>query len=131
MFRHVMLGCRDLDRAASFYDAVLAPLGLVRRAVVPDGGPASACWTGPGKRPPHFFVTMPFDREPASAGNGAMVAFDAPSRDAVDAAYAAGMAASGTDDGPPGLRLHYAPDYYGAYLRDLDGNKIHFVHRGG
>ena len=59
-----------------------------------------------------------------------MVAFAAPSRAAVDAAYAAAMAAGGTDEGAPGPRPKYTADYYGAYVRDPDGNKLHFVRRG-
>src|SRR5262245_3813149 len=66
----------------------------------------------------------------ASHGNGWMVAFTAPSRAAVDTAYAAAIACGGTDEGPPGLRLKYAADYYGAYVRDPEGNKLHFVTRG-
>ena len=130
MFSHVTVGCRDLARAAAFYDAVLIPLGLRRRAVTPDGGPAAACWITPGQVLPRFYVFMPFDGRPATVGNGSMTAFQAPSPGAVDAAHAAGLAASGTCDGPPGPRSHYGPGYYGAYLRDPDGNKIHLVHRG-
>jgi catechol 2,3-dioxygenase-like lactoylglutathione lyase family enzyme len=59
-----------------------------------------------------------------------MVAFTAPSPNAVDAAYAAGLLAGGHDEGEPGLRSHYGDGYYGAYLRDPDGNKVHIVHRG-
>ena len=60
-----------------------------------------------------------------------MVALAAPSRAAVDAAHAAGLTAGGFDEGAPGPRPHsFAPDYYGAYIRDLDGNKLHFVHSG-
>ena len=66
----------------------------------------------------------------ASHGNGWMVAFTAPSRAAVDAAYAAAIAFGGTDEGPPGLRPKCAADYYGAYVRDPEGNKLHFVTRG-
>jgi predicted lactoylglutathione lyase len=75
-----------------------------------------------------FFVGRPFDGRPASAGNGSMCAFQAPSREAVDQAYAAALAQGGTDAGPPGPRPHYTPNYYGAYVRDLDGNKLHVVH---
>jgi catechol 2,3-dioxygenase-like lactoylglutathione lyase family enzyme len=130
MFSHITLGCSDLDRASSFYDAVLLPLGLVRRPVTPDGGPAAACWIAPGQTLPRFYVYMPYNRLPASAGNGAMVAFLAPSQSAVDMAHKAGVAAHGLDDGPPGPRLNYGAGYYGAYLRDPDGNKVHIVHRG-
>jgi predicted lactoylglutathione lyase len=59
-----------------------------------------------------------------------MAAFTAPSRAAVDAAHAAAIAAGGYDEGAPGPRTSYAPDYYGAYIRDPDGNKLHFVRRG-
>ena len=59
-----------------------------------------------------------------------MVAFAAQSRAAVDATYAAALKVGGIDDGPPGFRPNFGPDYYGAYIRDLDGNKIHFVRRG-
>lgn len=130
MFSHVTVGTRDLERAARFYDALLGPLGLTRRPVTPDGGPAAACWVVPGRALPRFYAYVPFDGREASAGNGAMVAFAAPSPEAVDAAHAAGLAAGGTDEGPPGPRAHYGEGYHGAYLRDPDGNKIHVVHRG-
>jgi catechol 2,3-dioxygenase-like lactoylglutathione lyase family enzyme len=130
MFSHVTVGCTDLERAARFYDAVLLPLGLKRREVVPDGGPPAACWVRPGQTLPRFFVFLPFDRQPASAGNGSMVAFVAPSPEAVDDAYAAGLAAGGADAGKPGPRPNYGDGYYGAYLRDPDGNKLHAAYRG-
>lgn len=71
-----------------------------------------------------FWILRPYDKKAASAGNGVTVAFETKSRAAVDAFHAAAMAAGATDEGPPGLRLHYHPDYYAAYVRDLDGNKI-------
>ncbi|WP_419907570.1 VOC family protein [Hoeflea sp.] len=129
MFSHVNVGCSDLDRASAFYDAVLSCIGLVRRDVEPDGGPPIACWVQPGTSLPRFFVCLPFNEQPASAGNGSMVAFKAMSREAIDNAHAAGLKAGGSCEGAPGLRTHYAADYYGAYLRDPDGNKIHLVHR--
>ncbi|MEO5759766.1 MAG: VOC family protein [Mesorhizobium sp.] len=130
MFSHITVGCTDIERAAVFYDATLGPLGLLRRAVTPDGGPASACWIEPSRPLPRFYVYMPFDRKPATSGNGSMVAFSAASAAAVDAAFAAGLAAGGTEEGAPGPRPHYGNGYYGAYLRDPDGNKLHIVHRG-
>ena len=129
MFSHITVGARDLERAGRFYDAVLFPLGLQRRAVQPDGGPAALCWVAPPAALPRFYVYSPFNGGPATAGNGAMVAFVAPSPDAVDAAHAAGLARGGSDEGPPGPRPHYGDGYYGAYLRDPDGNKVHVVHR--
>ena len=129
MLSHVTVGVSDLERSGRFYDAVLGPMGWVRRAVKPDGGPPSLCWHDPVTDFPRFFAYMPFDGAPASAGNGAMTAFLAPSQDAVVEAYQAGLKSGGTDDGAPGLRLNYGPTYFGAYLRDPDGNKIHVVHR--
>ncbi|TBU98323.1 lactoylglutathione lyase [Stutzerimonas kirkiae] len=130
MFSHITVGVSDLARAAAFYDAVLAPLGLRQRPVTPDGGPTSLCWIMPGQALPRFYAYRPFDGEPASAGNGSMVAFLAPDEAAVAAAHAAGLAAGGSDEGPPGPRPRYGAGYYGAYLRDPDGNKLHIVHRG-
>jgi catechol 2,3-dioxygenase-like lactoylglutathione lyase family enzyme len=130
MFSHIHLGTRDLPRAEAFYDAVLFPIGLKRRQVIPDGGPDCACWVSPDRALPRFYVTMPFNRKEATVGNGTMVAFMAPDPAAVDKAYHGGIAAGGSDEGPPGERLHYGKGYYGAYLRDPDGNKVHIVHRG-
>ena len=130
MFSHVTVGVDDLQAAAAFYDAVLLPLGLRRRPVTPDGGPLSLCWVGPDHALPRFYAYQPFDRRAASAGNGSMVAFLAPSPQAVREAYAAGMAAGGSDEGPPGPRERYGDGYYGAYLRDPDGNKVHLACRG-
>lgn len=130
MFSHVTLGVSDLARAGAFYDALLLPLGLVRRPVMPDGGPASLCWHKPGDPLPRFYAYLPFDRRPCSAGNGTMVAFLAPAPDAVERSHAGALAAGGVDDGPPGPRERYGPDYFGAYLRDPDGNKVHIVYRG-
>ena len=126
MFSHVTIGTNDLPRAVAFYDAVLAPLGIER---VPGKYPGWAAWQRPGEAG-KLWVGRPFDGQPASLGNGCMTAFAAPSRASVDAAYALAIAAGGVDEGPPGVRTSYAPDYYGAYVRDLDGNKLHFVRRG-
>jgi len=122
MYSHLTVGTSDVERAARFFDAALAPLGLKRRAnfrVAISYAPAGA--TG-GNDP--FWVLTPLDRKPATAGNGVTVAFAAPTRAAVDQFHAAALAAGGTDDGAPGLRAHYHPNYYGAYVRDPDGNKI-------
>ena len=130
MFSHITLGVSDLARAEAFYDALLRPLGFVQRLVQPDGGPASLCWHEPGVSLPRFYAYLPFDGRPCSAGNGTMVAFLAPSEKAVDEGYAAARAAGGADEGPPGPRPQYALGYYGAYLRDPDGNKVHLAFRG-
>jgi catechol 2,3-dioxygenase-like lactoylglutathione lyase family enzyme len=130
MFSHVIFGCSDLDRASQFYDHVLSEIGLERRPISSYGGPACACWIVPGELLPRFYVSYPFDGEPASAGNGNMVAFAAPSQAAVDAAYKAALAAGAKVEGEPGERSRYGFGYYGAYFRDLDGNKVHVVYRG-
>lgn len=129
MFSHVTVGADDLAQAAAFYDALLLPLGLHQRQVEPDGGPESLCWVRPEAPFPRFYVYRPFDGAAAGAGNGSMLAFVAPTRAAVDTAYRAAMAAGGSSEGAPGLRPHYASDYYGAYLHDPSGNKVHVMHR--
>ena len=125
MFSHVTIGTQDLARATAFYDAVLAPLGIRR---VPSQFGAWAAWERPGEAA-KLWVGRPSNGLPASWGNGWMAAFAAPSRAAVDAAHAAALAAGGHDEGAPGPRPHFAPGYYGAYVRDPDGNKLHFVCR--
>ena len=130
MLSHVTVGCDDLGAAAHFYDAVLTRLGLIRREVTADGGPMACCWVARDRLLPRFYVYQPFDGGKATAGNGALTAFMAASPEMVDAAYAAGLAAGGLDEGAPGARPHYGVGYYGAYLRDPGGNKIHIVHRG-
>lgn len=115
---HMTLGVSDIGRAAAFYDAVLGELGIARG----KSGDGFAGWGSPHKS--GFFITRPFNGQPASVGNGVSVSFLAPSRDAVDRFHARAMAMGATDEGKPGLRLHYHANYYAAYLRDRDGNKI-------
>jgi catechol 2,3-dioxygenase-like lactoylglutathione lyase family enzyme len=122
MYSHITLGTTNLRRAMRFYDAALAPLGLTRKrtfriAVSYAPGDFS------GVNEP-FWVVRPYDGAQASAGNGVTVAFDAATRGAVDAFHSAALAAGARDEGRPGLREHYHPNYYGAYVRDPDGNKI-------
>ena len=123
MFSHVTFGTKDLARAGAFYDAVLGILGHVR-------GLERETFISYGDRTgARFFIMNPFDGNPASTGNGAHAAFVAEKRVDVDAFHAAALAAGGTDEGAPGLRPHYHQDYYAAYVRDLDGNKIQAVCR--
>lgn len=119
MFSHVTIGSNDLAKAKPFYDALLKPLGLVRRADYPN-----AVGYGPTGGRPQLWVLSPLDKNAATVGNGVTVGLEAADRAAVDACHAAAMAAGGKDEGAPGLRTHYHPNYYGAYVRDLDGNKI-------
>jgi len=127
MFSHINVGTKNLTQAGKFYDAFLAPLAITRFWTDPAGRVIGWRREVGGSR---FFVALPFNGEPASPGNGSMSAFEAPSREVVDLAYQAALANGGTDEGAPGLRPHYGPDYYGAYMRDPDGNKLHVVHRG-
>lgn len=121
MFSHIYVGTRDFDRALAFYRPLLALLGVAERFCDP-----AASWAGwqssPGPRP-LLLLGKPFDgaHEP---GNGQMVALLAASRALVDAAHALALASGGRCEGPPGLRAHYHPHYYGAYFRDPDGNKL-------
>lgn len=122
MFSHVTVGSNDIAKAKGFYENLLNPLGLVRHVEFPN-----AVGYGPASGRPQLWIGNPLDRKAATVGNGITIGLDAPNRPAVDAAYKAGMAAGGKDEGAPGLRAHYHPNYYGAYLRDPDGNKICIV----
>lgn len=122
MFSHVTVGTADVERAARFYDPVLATLGIVRVRTFKSGiGYAESGFSG---IEPPFWVLRPYDRQPQSPGNGVTVAFMATSRSRVDAFHAVALASGGRDEGAPGLRSHFHPDYYGAYVRDPDGNKL-------
>lgn len=121
MYSHITLGTNDIRRAVAFYDAVLAGLGLARQEADMEMGFAG--YAAAPEVTPQFWVTAPLDRKPASIGNGVSIAFEAADRAAVDRFHATALAQGGTDEGAPGLR-HYHPDYYGAYVRDPDGNKL-------
>ncbi len=124
-FLYLTLGTNDLARAARFYDATLAPLGLIRRATE-----ASEVGYGiPDDRRTRLWITLPFDGKPATVGNGSMPALFAGSRQAVTAFHAAALAHGGSDEGKPGLRPH-GPSFFAAYVRDPDGNKLSAVHEG-
>lgn len=122
MYSHVTLGSNDLDRGIAFYDAVLRPLGLVRAQG--DAQQGFAGYAPAGATTCAFWLLRPLDGQVAHPGNGTTTAFDATDRATVDAFHAAALAAGGRDEGAPGLRLHYHPHYYGAYVRDPDGHKL-------
>jgi catechol 2,3-dioxygenase-like lactoylglutathione lyase family enzyme len=122
MFSHVTLGTSDIRRAVVFYDALLAVLGLARQENDMDRGYAG--YAIAPEVTPQFWVLRPIDGQRASVGNGVTIAFEAPDRAKVDRFHATALAHGGTNEGAPGLRPHYHPDYYGAYLRDPDGNKL-------
>ena len=108
------------DRAARFYDPVLAVLGIGKGKRRGQSVDYSAATIG-------FSLEKPTDGRPASVGHGVHVCFAAETRAMVDDFYRVALANGGTDAGPPGLRPEYDPTYYGAFVRDPDGNKIEAV----
>jgi catechol 2,3-dioxygenase-like lactoylglutathione lyase family enzyme len=122
MFSHITVGSNDIARARRFYDGIAGALGLVRHADHAD----AAGYGPPGGRA-QLWIVRPLDKNPATVGNGVTIGLEATNRTAVDAAHAAALAAGGADEGRPGLRTHYHPNYYGAYVRDPDGNKVCIV----
>lgn len=114
---HVSLGTNDYDRAKAFYDAVLATLQIGCVMDFPGGA-------GYGRQFPEFWIQRPHDGGRAGTGNGVHVAFLATAKEEVDAFHAKALELGGSSDGAPGLRPDYDKDYYAAYVRDLDGNKI-------
>ena len=124
MIGYVTLGTNDIAMARAYYDALLGSIGATRLMEFGDEVGGFTLWsTGWGN--PGVAVTQPYDKQPAVAGNGNMVALVMDSRDKVDAFYAKGLELGGTDEGPPGLRGEEGPQaFYGAYFRDPEGNKI-------
>src|ERR1700759_796863 len=120
MLHHVSVGVQDVARAASFYDPVLATLGYKR---VADYSPGAIGY-GEREGQVQFWIGLPHDKGAASVGNGTHVGFVARSKDAVNAFHEAALKAGGSNNGEPGPRPDYGPDYYGAFIYDLDGNKI-------
>jgi catechol 2,3-dioxygenase-like lactoylglutathione lyase family enzyme len=121
MYSHTTLGTNDRARAEKFYDAVMVALGHPVLFKTPK---FIAYGTATGEK---VFIVPPFDGKEARPGNGVHVAFTVDSRAKVDAFHAAAMANGGMDEGRPGVRAHYHPNYYGAYVRDPDGNKLQAV----
>jgi catechol 2,3-dioxygenase-like lactoylglutathione lyase family enzyme len=122
MLHHVSVGVSDLARAALFYDAVLGALGYKRVVEVLPYGIAY------GETAPVFWVQLPHDQSAAaSAGNGVHVGFVGRSKAVIELFHRAALEAGGRDEGSPGPRPHYGPHYFGAFVRDLDGNKLEAV----
>ena len=122
MLNHVTIGVTDLDRATQFYDELLGVMG------------AKELWSTPemrmyGNSPdlPKVAVCTPFNGQPQNPGNGTMIAFKGGSKEGVDQLYAKAIELGATDDGKPGERQHHN-QYYASYIRDLDGNKLCFIH---
>lgn len=122
MIMHICVGTRDLERAGRFYDAIAAVLGNARNATTERTIYYSATGVGVG-----FAVTLPYDGNPATFGNGTMATIGAKDREQVSALHAAALANGGSDEGAPGER---ANGMFIAYWRDPDGNKMNAVALG-
>jgi catechol 2,3-dioxygenase-like lactoylglutathione lyase family enzyme len=120
MIDHVSVPVRDLELAGRFYDAVLATLGIARLET-------RGATIGFGKRYADFWLNLRPGMQPLALDSGAHVCLRARSTQAVDAFHAAALAAGGTCDGAPGLRPQHGDNYYAAFVRDLDGNRIEAV----
>ena len=125
MFSHVFVGTNHFERALAFYRPLMEALGIRARFCEADK-PWAGWQSSPDPRP-LFLIGKPYDGRPHAPGNGQMVAFLAATRAAVDRAHALALAHGGRDEGAPGLRPQYHAHYYGAYVRDPDGNKLCFA----
>ncbi|KAA3519996.1 VOC family protein [Agrobacterium vitis] len=123
MIDHMNIKVADFERARAFYDAAFAPLGASLLYMVPAEYSNGVKMGGYGRDRPVYWL---HEGAPA-VGYHQHIAFTANSRAEVDAFYQAAIAAGGKDNGPPGLRPHYHPNYYGAFVFDLDGNNIEAV----
>lgn len=121
MFAYATLGARDADASRAFYDAALGAIGWGCHADFPGWRAYSEGGRGEGFT---LWIGKPYDGAEATRGNGTMIGLPAPSRAAVDAFHAAALAHGGSDEGAPGPRESYGPNWYAAYVRDPTGNKL-------
>ncbi|MBC6501839.1 VOC family protein [Citrobacter freundii] len=125
MFSYIMLGTNDLPRAITFYDPLMELLGHPPAGRNEEG----ASWgTFSANTTTGLCVGRPFDKQPASAGNGTMVALNAASVEQVQQAHTLALSLGGTNEGVAGYRPQYGDGFYSAYVRDPDGNKLAFVY---
>ena len=122
MIGYVTVGTNNLEKAAAFYDKLLGELGA-KRFMEMDR--FIGWWAAPDK--PGFCIAKPHNGQPATVGNGDMIAFAVDSREKVDAIYKMALELGGTDEGPPGARMD---NFYAGYFRDLDGNKLNAFFMG-
>jgi hypothetical protein len=125
MYSYATLGSNDLKSSKMFFDATLGAIGVT---CFYEGDDAVA-YAVTGTERPSLWVTKPFNMRAASFGNGAMLSLVANSADAVNAFHMAALANGGSDEGAPGYRENYSPDFYAAYVRDPLGNKLCAVFR--
>jgi catechol 2,3-dioxygenase-like lactoylglutathione lyase family enzyme len=129
MIDHIGLKIADAERSRLFYEAALGPLGvgLVMQVTADQTGGITHYGFGKAGKP--FFWVDDGGAADEGARKGTHVAFAVDTRAEVDAFHAAALGAGGRDNGPPGLRLDYAPDYYAAFVFDPDGNNVEAVCR--
>jgi catechol 2,3-dioxygenase-like lactoylglutathione lyase family enzyme len=120
MIDHISVAVRDLERAARFYEATLATLGLSRLVTRP-------ATIGFGKTYPEFWINLRAAMAPVEQGSGVHICLRAKSTGEVDAFHAAALSTGGRSDGAPGIRPHERVRYYAAFLVDPDGNRIEAV----
>ena len=123
MIGYVTIGVRDMEKAKAFYSELLSDLGA---SVLMDMGRIAFIGTGPGQ--PMLSICEPYDEGDPDPGNGNMVAIDPGSREMVDKLYAKALELGASDEGAPGQRIEDV--FYGAYIRDPDGNKLAFYEFG-
>ena len=121
MLMYTTIGSNDLPAMTRFYDAIFAVLGVPR---TPAWSETWAMWGEPPEKGFSFCICPPFDNNRATPGNGTMFSFRASSAEQVRQFHAAGLKNGGSDEGAPGLREAYGPDFYVAYLRDPEGHKL-------
>jgi catechol 2,3-dioxygenase-like lactoylglutathione lyase family enzyme len=118
MIGYATIGTSDMDKACAFYDALLGEIGGSQLM-----GMDRIKFYGTGGEGAMLAICIPYDEKPQNCGNGNMIAINAGDRATVDKLYAKAMELGASDDGEPGERM---PVFYGAYVRDLDGNKLCF-----
>ena len=122
MFSHIFISVTDFNAAMALYGPLTACLNLELRLL--DPARPWAVWQSPSKQRPLFIVGVPYDGQPHDPGNGHMVAFTAGTHKTVQEAHAIALGQGCKDEGAPAFRPHYHENYYGAYFRDHDGNKL-------
>jgi catechol 2,3-dioxygenase-like lactoylglutathione lyase family enzyme len=122
MIGYVTIGSNDIARSCAFFDSAFEPLGYKR--TFEGGGWAGYGPGGDQENGLQIYLATPFNGEAACLGNGSMLGLKASSRAEVDAFHAAALAAGGEDEGAPGVRGETTPPFYGAYVRDPEGNKF-------
>jgi catechol 2,3-dioxygenase-like lactoylglutathione lyase family enzyme len=121
MIDHISIAVRDLKKGEPFYTALLAPLGMTKLREWPDAA------IGFGKKYPEFWINCRAAMDRIAQDSGVHICLCAPDAAAVDAFHAAALNAGGTSDGAPGLRAKYHGNYYAAFIRDPDGNRVETV----